>query len=52
MVKKFSREQFRRLAEELWREGPEVRYENPDAWINHLLKKMQQEEENKKKQYK
>lgn len=50
MAKKFSREQFRRLAEELWQEGPEVRYENPDAWINHLQKKMQKEENEKKQQ--
>lgn len=44
MVKRFSREQFRKLAEELWQEGPEVKYKNPDAWTQHMLKKMLEEE--------
>lgn len=47
MSKKFSREQFLKIADGLREEGPEVRYQNPDAWITHVLKKMIDEEKEK-----
>jgi hypothetical protein len=48
--RRFSKDQFLKLAEELWQEGPEVRYQNPDTWISHVLKKIVEEEtENKQR---
>jgi len=51
MGSRLSREKFLALAEELLQDGPEVKYQNPDAWISHLLKQMlkEKEEENRKK---
>lgn len=48
LTRKFSKKEFIKLAEELWQEGPEVKYQNPDAWISHVLKKMVEEEREKK----
>ncbi|MDH5481920.1 MAG: hypothetical protein OEY22_03435 [Candidatus Bathyarchaeota archaeon] len=50
MGKKFSKEQFLKLAEELLQGGPKVKYQNPDAWTNYKQKEML-EEETKKKQF-
>lgn len=48
MGKKLSRDEFLKIAEELRQDGPEVKYQNPDSWISHILKQMLEEELKKK----
>jgi hypothetical protein len=44
MGNRVSREEFLKLAEELLQDGPEVKYQNPDAWTNQKLKQALEEE--------
>ena len=33
--KRLSSEEFLKVYDALWKEGPEVKYQTPDAWRNH-----------------
>ena len=33
--KRRTSEEFLKTHESLWREGPKVKYSNPDAWVNY-----------------
>jgi hypothetical protein len=34
--KRLSSEEFLKIYDALWKEGPSVKYQNPDAWNSHL----------------
>lgn len=38
MNKRLSSKDFLTLAEALWEGNAKVKYQNPDAWINYLVK--------------
>jgi hypothetical protein len=40
-MKRMSKKEFNRFYSAIWQRGPQVRYQNPDAWLNvHTPKRL------------
>jgi len=44
MTKRLSSEKFLECFNVIWKRGPMVRYQNPDAWIEFLYTKLPKQE--------